>query len=369
MEDGSVVPSGVPISKKGRPSEEHRSMFGLFRGVVIRTVYPDESSTGERIEYIVKVGGQKYPNAITMKDLAGGAIFNFRETILKESEKSFSKEFSDATYDENLDGEIIYVLFLEGHGNVPIIVGTETHPKRPAYKAFKKDDGRFDHQEFNGIEFSVDKDSNYTIKHVGRKDPEGKVLNEAAVGSQVKLFGNGDYEINPYGTDGTADLRAKFTKADKKFELYAQDNKVIVDETGIHIEDKFGNIIKLEDGNVTVNSKGDVTMNADGDYNKTVGGDETESITGDKNITATGDVNIDGANVNITTAGKAKVEGTGGTDLGSGASPTNVLGAVVNLAGGGAPVARLGDMVTATGNMGAPAIGSIAQGSPKVTSG
>jgi hypothetical protein len=293
------------------------------------------------MEYVVKVKGQEYPNAVSIKSLGG--IYNYEETVLKDSEKSFSGEMGVSVYDENLDGNVVYVMFLDGHGNVPVIVGSAEHPRKSKYKKSSKSDGRFSLKEFNGVELSIDKDSNYQIKHVGRRDPDGKILNQAAVDSLIKLFGNGDVELNPYGS--TTDLRIKMTKSSKKLEMNAQGNSVVIDSNGIKIKDKFNNEIILQNGNITINAAGDTILNS----------------TGNTTVNSTGDVSV-------TTSATATFSGDGGTNVG-GSGVTNIDGSIVNLAGGGVPVARLGDMAVGVGNLGAPVISNIAQGSPKVTSG
>lgn len=63
--------------------------------------------------------------------------------------------------------------------------------------------------------------------------------------------------------------------------------------------------------------------------------------------------------------GNAKFQGTGGTDVGSGASVTNVNGSQVNLGGGGLPVAKIGSQSIGVGNLGAPVISTIVDGSGK----
>lgn len=68
--------------------------------------------------------------------------------------------------------------------------------------------------------------------------------------------------------------------------------------------------------------------------------------------------------------GAAQFAGLGGTNLGNAASATVVNGATVGLAGGGLPVARVGDKITGnTLPFGLPVVGLVATGSPKVTSG
>jgi hypothetical protein len=299
--DGGVIPSGIPIGDRG--SREHRSMFGLYRGVVLNVLYPEDpqNSSGDRIEYVVRVRGQIYPNAINATD--AGGIYNYREKVRKSAEKSFSGKLESGTYDENIDGEHVYVMFLEGHGNVPIIVGASEHPKKATYKKKKRADGRFDVNEFNGIEFLIDKDSNYTIKHVGRKDPSGKILNQAAVDSQIKMSKEGDIEFNTHGTSGTADLRIKLTKASKKIEIYAQDNKIVIDAAGFQLTDKNNNKVTtsstgmvLEDlnGNKTTKDAAGILFE-DANGNKvtmSAAGIEMEDSNGNKITMAASGINI-----------------------------------------------------------------------------
>jgi hypothetical protein len=330
--DGGVISSSVPMSPI--MEREHNKMFGLYRGQVIRVIYPDEpeSINKKRIEYVVKVNGQEYPNAISMKQLGG--IFQQQETVHKGVEKSITGEINTAQYPENIDGEMVYVMFIEGHGNVPLILGCAEHPR--SEKKLKKEDGLIDYKQFNGVEFSIDKESNYIIKQAGRKDPEGKVLNEAGKDSFVKMSGNGDVEINTHGTEGSADLRMKFTKEAKKMEFYAQENKVIYDDQGVSIVDKNNNEFKFTSGGVQMKAVDKLSMQSTGD-------------------------------AEMKSDAKVIIEGTGGTDVGSSASPTNINGTTVALAGGGLPVAKLGSKAIGTGNYGAPVVSTIVDGSTKVT--
>lgn len=242
MKDGGVIASGVPISKKR--ADEHQTLFGLYRGVVIRVIYPDDpdNSTKERVEYVVKVNGQEYPNCVAMSDI--GAVNNYHEKILKPSEKSFSGQLDKSTYDENLDGEQVYVMFLMGNGNVPIIVGGCQHQKRN--KKFKKADGVFNEMEYNGIQVQIDKDSNYTIRQVGRKDKDDAITNPNAKGALVRLG----------GVDGDILLKSS------KNGIIQMDK-----DGGISIIAKDGSILTMnaKDGSVMLVSKSGqaITMNGD----------------------------------------------------------------------------------------------------------
>lgn len=357
--DGSPISSSVPVGEKRK--NEHNTLFGIFRGTILRPIYPDDpkNKNKERIEYEVKVRGQVFSNAIEMK--IGGGKFNYSERVRKATEVSSSGQLNQGTYDELLDGESVYVAFLEGYGNHPLIIGGAEHPQFGKYKKFKKADGLFDISEFNGVEIGVDKDANYTITHKGLKDPKGKIANEKAVGAFIKLFGSGNIEFNAAKTADDKDLKMTFDKAGKKFEIKAQDNIATFDDTGVKITDKNGNIIEMKNNLITVTAAKDMKFN--------VTGDAEINTTGDTIINSTGDTKITAAEVSLEATTMMKLMGTAGTTLGSGASITKVDGTQVLLAGGGPPVARLGDICVGTGNLGAPVVSNILQGSSKVKAG
>ena len=357
-QDGGVISSSVPMSQV-REREQNR-MFGLFRGQVIRAIYPEdpENANKGRMEYVVRVGGQDYPNAVSMKELGG--IYQQQETIYKGVEKSETGEINTAQYPENLDGEMVYVMFIEGHGNVPLIIGCAEHPR--ADKEFKKEDGLLDYKQFNGVEFSVDKDSNYLVKQTGKKNPEGEVEDEAGKDAFIRLAGNGDIELSAYGPDEEPDaLRMKFIKEEKKMEFFAQENVVVYDEAGVSIKDKNNNQFNFSASGMSMVSVDQASIEAPGDASINAGGNANIEAGGNANIEAGGDVSVEGG-------GSGSFKGSGGTDVGDGGSATNVDGSVVNLGGGGAPNARLGDSALGIGVFGVPVSSTIITGSGKVTS-
>ena len=117
----------------------------------------------------------------------------------------------------------------------------------------------------------------------------------------------------------------------------------------------------------------------------TVGGNETENVTGDSVKTVTGlfTVNAQGkitlntqAAMDLLAEAALKIAGKGGTTVGDSSSATTVEGSAMEVnapstifnsstvqAGGGTPVARLGDQCIGTGNLGAPVVSTIIQGS------
>jgi len=240
--DGGVIPSGMPMSER-TGQWEHSQKFALYKALVLETIFPeDKRNTGsERIEYKVKINGQIYLGAVDMR--RSGGVFDFSERTRKKVEKSRTGKVDGSTFDDNLDGEIVYVLFLNGHGDLPVIIGAADHPQRKSEKT--EADANFDTDVFNGVEVSVDKDSNFKIQQVGRKDKDGTVLNpEAAEGST----GNGT-RIVMNGINGSIEM------------VTSEGNLFVIDNTSgsesISIVHKQGSAIQMDkDGSIKIVAKG-----------------------------------------------------------------------------------------------------------------
>ena len=333
-DDMSPISSKVPMGKRFN-AEDNRNRWGIYRGQVLRVVYPeDQNNTNkERIEYVVRVNNQDYPNAIDLRTLGG--IFNYQEHIHKQADASFVKKKDGTVEYSNLDGEYVLVMFINGNQDLPIIIGAHQHSRNPKYHKKSKSDDVYSIHEFNGIEFEIDKDSNYTIRHRGRKKIVDKIdnpeiLNEEAVGTFIKLYGNGDFEIDSYGNGGVRDLRTKFTKADRKWELYAQENKVIFDVNGTYFEDKFSNEIRMYTDGIFIQDKfnNEVFLFADG-----------IRIT-DKNANES---LMDSAGVKIEVKGKTELNCTGAVDINA-ASVVTIDGSQTEIQGSSEKIVSTGSI-------------------------
>jgi hypothetical protein len=243
----------------------------------------------------------------------------------------------------------------------------------------KKADGEMLKVRMNGTNFLIDKDGNVRWENtntVDEKIPKKKKffiqLNEKNKDATEKNQ-RCELEIDNTG-EGKFCIRVK--KEDNKLNEFCIDvatNKVeIVNTNGTGVQK-----ITMNDDGLLMDVKGDITQTASGNLVLNVV-DQTYNISGKYEVNSTGDMKfISGAKfdveataaLNIKSTAKATFAGSGGTTVGDAAAATDVFGSIVKLAGGGAPVARLGDMAVGTGNMGAPVISNIAQGSPKVTSG
>lgn len=168
--------------------------------------------------------------------------------------------------------------------------------------------------------------------------------------------------INSQTGDITFDTKGKVTGTiDKDVTLTCKENVSVAVKKDVNLN---------VEGNTTATVKKDFTANVEGKASVSAKGGATVTTDGNAELTAKGNATVKASgNASVSANGKAEFKGNGGTDVGSDAAPTNVKGVAVLLAGGGAPVARLGDTAIGVGNMGAPVVSTIISGSPKVTSG
>lgn len=139
-----------------------------------------------------------------------------------------------------------------------------------------------------------------------------------------------------------------------------------------------GALTALIEKDATITIKGAMTTAVEKDLTATVKGAANIKSTGAMSVESEAAMNVKsgaamsvsaGGSYDVKASGAVNIKGDGGANVGSGSAPTNVDGAVVNLAGGGSPVARLGDTAIGIGNLAGPVVSTILQGSPKVTSG
>ena len=172
--EGGVIQSGVTVNPIN--DKEHYKMYSLHRGYVVRPVYPEEeeNQTGF-LEYIVMIEDQEFDGVLDMTH--GGGIFNNHTRVRHGATNTDSPGFNlsvDSGYHQRTDGEQVLCLFIGGNGDIPIIIGSSEHTRIEAvnkdYKKPSKALGVYERYEFNGLEFIIDKDGNFSITHLGAKD-------------------------------------------------------------------------------------------------------------------------------------------------------------------------------------------------------
>lgn len=287
-DDGGVIPAGISIRDYEEP-DKHLNQFGLYKGRIVKKILPEDkepdNSMKDRIEYVVRVNGQDYAKAIDIRNIGG--VFGHHEITRSETTVELDKEkLEDKTYSEKTDGEMVWVMFIGGNGDYPIIIGSGEHPANKEYRKQNgkdpeslKDKAPYELKEFHGVEFFIDKDSNYSIEMVGQKDinsdrQDREILNPDGVTSKVTFFGNGDYKIlttdgreEPEGDpDPDKEVSMTFTKAEKKWETLVQKNKMTFDENGVKVTDKNENDMTMNEDGIEIVDKNSniVTMDDTG---------------------------------------------------------------------------------------------------------
>jgi len=153
--------------------------YGLYRGVIKDVIYIDDdrnSSGGptpanEVLYNVMIVGGERdgqiFANARVMKTLGG--FDNWEEVILKKTEGLSGLDHSNllAAVDphlrqlRSLSGDVVYIQFLNGVTNMPVIVGLGHH--QVAEMEATADQGQRFRRKFNGIQTEIDKDGMWTF--------------------------------------------------------------------------------------------------------------------------------------------------------------------------------------------------------------
>lgn len=235
-----VVSNKTPVVRK--QSGRHYNRFGVYRGIVIDVVYPSEgrNTDNQRLEYVVQINGQLFRGVVDIRQ--HGGIYNYSETIRTPSTKADKIE----GYDQLGDGDQVYVCFVNGNSDIPIIIGSFQHSRHGEYRKASKADGNYSKSEYNGIEFYIDKNGTLTIKQVGLKNSDtGAIQNSAAIGAEIKID----------GTTGAASIK---DSAGNLFELNGTDVNITV--TGAANITTGGPTTITSGGPVKIDATGDVTL-------------------------------------------------------------------------------------------------------------
>ena len=316
--NGHVVSDGIPQYKK---TEGTRKYFGLMKVRIDSVTYVDELANNsfekygfKAVQYTCRVIGSQYDGS-TVKGVIDaselGGQFNYSEFIRQGVEEQPLQTLSGDTPPNLTNGDFALVMCLYGDMENCVIIRGFPHPKNKKIGA-KRLDGKRGKFEFNGVEFNIDKSGNLRVRQVGTKTPLGIPTNPTGIDSELILHKNGDLEFNAYGAGGDSipasssnkDLRVKFTKLLRQIELYAQDNKVVMDLLGIILQDKNGNKGVLDPTGILVQDRfgNKMVMSPTGVTMQDINGNKIEQKAGKMVMTGAPFIELNGAISGITTA-------------------------------------------------------------------
>lgn len=191
--DGSFESANTPAGWRQYGDQDP----GLFKAMITRVYYTDEQnniSKGSRNSEVVYeaiiIGGPREGQILTnVRDAASlGGEYDANERIWRAtSKKSFVK--GSGTPLEEQDGDMVYIAFLNGNQNFPVILGASRHFKNKTTGA-KKADGPRVLWEYNGIRVLINNKGELLVTRYGGKidSDKGAFVPETEESSNIQML-------------------------------------------------------------------------------------------------------------------------------------------------------------------------------------
>ncbi len=268
LKDGTTTQNAIP--KKVANSNKHRASRHRVLARIDKVYFIDTDgnytakTANKQVLYDVTVLEGLMCNAkvFGVKDASGGTWGdgkNSCEKILTPTTRKSAGPNVEST--KGSDGCYVYISWLNGNLNAPVIIGMASHP---SHDGAKEEDGCRQTSTFNGIKTTIDKNGNHVIEIVPVYDADGNQTNTAAVGTKTTIGADGSVTT----TDGTQTMSmsaGKMTFAGTATEMTSTGNMKIkasgvaeVKSTGIM--DVDGSLIKVGGGGPSGARTGDMVM-------------------------------------------------------------------------------------------------------------
>jgi len=255
-----VLPSSLMMPRNENDPIYQNKVFGnnhLRMGVILEIIDIEDKANLTKLapEYNVMCVGQElgmgmstsiYRNCLAMDSFGGVAdYFQFKKRSVKDSSKTKTKGSL-----QNETGSLVLLLCLDGNTDRAIIIGSMPNPAKNT--TLNKEKGHHLEGEFNGINYSIDKNGALTVTFKSATKDDGQPTNQQAGGSQFKLEKDGSIECH----DGKTE-KIRIDKTKSTIDLNAQND--ISNTTG-------GNFNVKAVKNLSTISK-DIQMTAGGSCN------------------------------------------------------------------------------------------------------
>lgn len=342
-----VPPSGLISMQKSAALSSFNKRFQntpLRVGIITECFELDDVNNVSQLtpEYTVVTNEQEssggsaskfktYKNCISADGFGG--IADFFEYKLRPTEKVFDKKESDKKTSHDFtkqNGSTVLILCLDGFSEKAIIIGgiPNLTTENPRQSTLTKDNGLHLEGEYNGVNWQINKEGEFTLTFRSKTDNDGKVADEKAGGTFAKINKEGSVDINTNleGNDET------YIRMDKK-------NK----DVGIKAGANIGFTAKKD---VATNAEGKITGKAKSDIEFAAEGSAKYTSKSAFDIKSDAAVNIKGANIMAESDGSFSIK----------ASEVSVEAPTIQLGSGGSPAVVPTTMFCGTGNKGAPVI-------------
>jgi len=222
-------------------------------------------------------------------------------------------------------GSIVLMLCLDGKADSAIIIGALAHPDKK--NILTKEKEHHMEGEFNGLNFSIDKDGAMRIEFKSATDAEGKPQDEGAGGSTFSFEKDGSVELS----DGNQE-KIRIDKTAKTVNITAQSDISVNSQANVKV---------TATKNVNIKSTEELLIEATGNA--------ILKTAKEMALEASDSFDIKGATVKIKGKSMATID----------ASQIQLKGSLIQVGSGGLPAVLLNTQVLSIGNLGAPAVGNM----------
>jgi len=176
--DGSVRSANTPGMEKDSFQQVDTKLYKVILTKIFYTDDPKNISKGAKNPEIVYEGlviggkneGQKVTNIRDASYLTGSEN-NFGERVYRVNSNPFTSAQGVKLSEQ--DGDLVYVLYIDGKPSFPIIVGAATNQLDGDNTGATKADGPRTRWEYNGVFFEIDKNGKLNVRiKGGTLDPE-----------------------------------------------------------------------------------------------------------------------------------------------------------------------------------------------------
>lgn len=262
-----------------------------------------------------------YKNCITIDSFGGAAdYFQFKHRAAKDPKKaSKTGSLKDET------GSIVLILCLDGNSEKAVILKSIQNPSKGVI--LDKEKGHHAEGEFNGLNWTVDKDGALKVLFKSATEDDGTPKDDEAGGTFIEINNKGSFDVN----DGDDNNYIRMDKPNGDIGLLGDEN-VGLTATNNNVGLNAGNNIRLI-------AKKDLIVQAEGKASYTT----KQSY----DIKTDGKFSVVGGNIDVRSDGLAKIE----------ASSNLVLnGSKVLVGPSPSPAIIIDTKYLGTGNRGAPVI-------------
>ena len=354
LNDGTILPSNLSLTGLTTGRQLFSEDFSLKVGVVTEIIYPDDKASLSKkvIEYNV-VTSDVNKNGNVNLGTYRNCIFNNRFGMSNNNE-TYTLQADQSDDAKATFASIVMLLCISGQssGGQAVIIGGLSHPNGPAYTSAN---GQFYDFNFNGINYNINKDGEWTLTFNSPIDKDGNQANKDAAGTKVKIDKDGRLSISDNaGQSFTLDRAAQnatWTNGNDSIIIDQKNKKVAITSSGeFNLASQKATSINSSDA-ISISSKQDTSISSGANLNTESKGNFGQKSGGNWEVNASGNVNVKaGGNVMIQGGAQAQMK------------------AAINMIGDGSvPVAAVGvSMVIGVGNIGSPVVSQILTGSSTV---